>query len=335
MTKDRRDPQAALWDVASTVIQQFAQDPERAEQVARLFAAVLPSFLRPEVQRRYFSLWQEHGVHVTRVQRFSPVPDTRTLPDELWARHSEMAGVDINDAGQLRLLREFSAFQHEYDEFPSAPTSRAHEFHFNNDSLDGTDALALYCMIRHVKPRLVLEVGSGFSSRLAAQALLRNGQGRLICIDQNPDALVKRGFPGLTSVLQRRPQDVHLDFYRQLQDRDVLLIDSSHVSTCGSDVNYLLLDVLPSLAPGVVVHLHDIFLPYEYPRDWVRQELRFWNEQYLLQAFLAFNTQFEVLLSNSYLAARHPAELRAAFPRAPWWAGGSFWLRRAGGEARP
>lgn len=335
MTDARRDPYAVLWDVASTVVQQFAQDPERAEQVARLLAAVLPSFLRPEIQRRYFSLWQEHGVHVTRVHRFSPIPDTRTLPDELWTRPSELPGVDVNVAGQLGLLQEFSAFQHEYDEFPSAPTGRVHEFHFNNDSLDGTDALALYCMIRHWKPRLVLEVGSGFSSRLAAQALLRNGEGRLVCIDHDPDPVVKKGFPGLTSVLQRRSQDVHLDYYRQLQDRDILSIDSSHVSTCGGDVNYLLLDVLPRLAPGVVIHLHDIFLPSEYPRDWVRQELRFWNEQYLLQAFLAFNNEFEVILSNGYLAARHPAELRTTFPRAPWWAGGSFWLRRRGGEASP
>ena len=114
--------------------------------------------------------------------------------------------------------------------------------------------------------------------------------------------------------------------------RDILFIDSSHVAQIGSDVTYLFLEIIPRLHPGVVVHIHDIFLPMEMRKEWVLDEMRFWTEQYLLQAFLAFNREFEVLMANSYLGLYHVDVLRATFPRSPWWGGGSFWMRRM---ARP
>jgi hypothetical protein len=121
---------------------------------------------------------------------------------------------------------------------------------------------------------------------------------------------------------------VSLDLFRTLHAGDVLFIDSSHVAKIGGDVTYLYLEVLPRLKPGVVVHIHDIFFPKEYPRAWNMEEFRFWNEQYLLQAFLTFNSEFSVLLANSYLAARHMDGLKEAFPTSPWWGGGSFWMQR-------
>ncbi len=96
----------------------------------------------------------------------------------------------------------------------------------------------------------------------------------------------------------------------------------------GGDVNYLFLEVLPRLQPGVIVHVHDIFLPLEYPREWVIERRRFWTEQYLLQAFLTYNSEFEVLISSGYLKAHFPEELKSVFPTAAPWQGGSFWMRR-------
>ena len=98
----------------------------------------------------------------------------------------------------------------------------------------------------------------------------------------------------------------------------------------GGDVNFLFLDVLPRLKPGVIVHVHDIFFPFDYPKDWVIERRRFWTEQYLLQAFLGFNAEFEVLVSSGYLKARFPEELKSVFPTADPWTGGSFWMRRKG-----
>ena len=103
----------------------------------------------------------------------------------------------------------------------------------------------------------------------------------------------------------------------------------------GGDVNYLFLEVLPRLKPGVIVHVHDIFLPFEYRRDWVLDELRFWTEQYLLQAFLTFNSEFEVLIANNYLNYYHRQDLEAAFPHLECWGGGSFWMRRRQAKAEP
>ena len=96
----------------------------------------------------------------------------------------------------------------------------------------------------------------------------------------------------------------------------------------GGDVNYLFLEVLPRLEAGVIVHIHDIFLPFEYRRDWVKEKFLFWTEQYLLQAFLTFNSEFEVLMANGYLGHRYMEDLKATFANSPWWSGGSFWMRR-------
>ena len=142
----------------------------------------------------------------------------------------------------------------------------------------------------------------------------RNDGSDLICIEPFPREFVRKGFPGLRSLIEKKVQDIDLEFFSQLESSDLLFIDSSLAVKIGGDVNYLFLEVLPRLKPGVIVHVHDIFLPFEYRRDWVMDEFRFWTEQYLLQAFLTFNSEFEVLMSNSYLSHYHERELKARFP---------------------
>jgi hypothetical protein len=132
----------------------------------------------------------------------------------------------------------------------------------------------------------------------------------------------------LTRLISSNVQDVPPEEFQRLGQNDVLFIDSSHVSKIGSDVNYIFFEVLPRLASGVIVHVHDIFLPGEFPRHWVTDELRFWNEQYLLRAFLTFNREFEVLLGNAFCAERHADVMRDTFPTSPFLLGGSFWMRR-------
>jgi hypothetical protein len=188
-------------------------------------------------------------------------------------------------------------------------------------------------MVRHLRPSRILEVGSGFSTRLSALAALKNGNTELICVEPSPDEALQRGFAGVSTLIKERVQDVDAELFNQLGDGDVLFVDSSHVSTIGSDVNYLLLDVLPRLNAGVVVHFHDVYLPFEFRKDWVLEELRFWNEQYLLHAFLAFNHDFEVVFGNNYMEHEFPREMRNIFPSSPWWGGGSFWIRRVPGPS--
>ena len=297
--------------------------------LSQFLAAVMPCCLHSERFQEIFAAWERHGFHVTPVHFYQPIPDTQSLPETLWNRPSKLVGVHMNDATQLELLRDrFPKFRDEYQGFPTKPTGEPGRFYLNNNLFEDIDALVAYCMVRHFKPRLIIEVGSGFSSLLLGEAATRNKHSALVCIEPFPREFLREGFPGLQSLMEKQIQDIDLDFFSQLQSGDILFIDSSHAIKIGGDVNYLFLEVLPRLTPGVIVHVHDIFLPFDYPRDWVTKEFRFWTEQYLLQAFLVCNSEFEVLMANGYLNHYHRAQLKATFPSLSSWGGGSFWMRR-------
>jgi predicted O-methyltransferase YrrM len=155
-------------------------------------------------------------------------------------------------------------------------------------------------MVRHFQPQLIIEVGSGFSTLVLSQAAAKNKNSALICVDPFPPEFLRKDIPALRSFVEAKVQDMDVEFFAQLAPGDILFIDTSHTVKIGGDVNYLFLEVLPRIKPGVLVHVHDIFLPFEYRRDWVMDEFRFWTEQYLLQAFLSFNSEFEVLMANYY-----------------------------------
>ena len=297
-------------------------------ELSQFVASVTPVCLRSPQFRDFFQSWERHGFHVTPARFNQPIPDTQSLPETLWSRPSELVGIQMNEAAQLNLLESFSKFREEYRQFLTGKTQEQNEFYLGNGLFDGVDALVAYCMIRHFQPRLIIEVGSGFSSLVLGRATEKNNNSGLICIEPFPREFLRDGFPGLQSLIEKKVQDIDLEFFSQLGSGDILFIDSSHTVKIGSDVNYLFLEVLPRLNPGVIVHVHDIFLPFEYRRDWVLDEFRFWTEQYLLQAFLTFNSEFEVLLTNYYLSRFHQENLRAAFPDLPRWIGGSFWMRR-------
>jgi Methyltransferase domain len=326
--KVRRDSNS-LQPLLDEVVLEVTRGNIDVSRLSRFLAKVLPRCLHSAKSREIFRLWERHGFHVTPVHFYQPIPDTQSLRETLWDRPSELVGIDMNDAMQLDLLRNyFPKFRHEYDQFPVEPTGEPSRFHLNNGLFDGTDALVAYCMIRHFQPRLIIEVGSGFSSLVAAEAIAKNKNSALICIEPFPPDFLRQGFPGLHSLIEKKVEDIDLEFFSQLESGDILFIDSSHTVKIGGDVNYLFLKVLPRLKPGVIVHVHDIFLPFDYRRDWVIEQRRFWTEQYLLQAFLTFNSQFEVLMANAYLNHYQGEDLKATFPNLPSWIGGSFWMRQ-------
>ena len=320
-------------DSAPQALRELADEALRGNinvmDLSQFLAAVMPRCLHSERFQEIFAAWERIGFHVTPVHFYQPIPDTQSLPETLWNRPSKLVGVHMNDAVQLDLLRDrFPKFRDEYEGFPTKPTGEPGRFYLNNHLFENIDAMVAYCMVRHFKPRLIIEVGSGFSSLLLGEAATRNKHSALVCIEPFPREFLREGFPGLQSLMEKQIQDIDLDFFSQLQSGDILFIDSSHTIKIGGDVNYLFLEVLPRLKPGVIVHVHDIFLPFEYRRDWVMKEFRFWTEQYLLQAFLIFNSEFEVLMANGYLNHYHRAQLKATFPSLSSWGGGSFWMRR-------
>ncbi|MFC1848270.1 class I SAM-dependent methyltransferase [Chloroflexota bacterium] len=300
---------------------------------------------RQKVFYLLFLVLQRVGIHITRNRFYSPIPDTRALSPELWLRESKLVGVNLAEQGQLELLRCFSSvFKEEYEKLPRRKSSIPHQYYLYNESFGPVDGEILYCMIRHFKPKRMVEIGSGFSTFLTSQAIVKNEEEskekvELAAIEPYPNVVLRRGFPGLTRLITEKVENVELAEFNRLEENDILFIDSSHVLKTGNDVYYEYLEILPSLNRGVIVHIHDIFLPLEYPEQWVRKWRLFWNEQYLLQAFLAFNTSYEVLWAATYMHLKHPKELEEAFssyrrqPGYPIWSRGqvwpgSFWIRK-------
>lgn len=284
--------------------------------------------------RLMFPLWQQLGVHVLPNHFYNPIPDTRELTDSFFSRRSELIGITMQDEQQLALLNNFkNKFLSEYQTFPQNSTGVGHEYYISNRTFEEVDGEILYCMIREFKPRKIIEIGSGFSTYLTAQAVLKNSEdghnSDFTAIEPYPNNVLTQGLPGLTRLMKKCVQEVSLAEFAALQENDILFIDSSHVLKPGSDVQYEYLEILPRLNKGVIVHVHDIFMPAEYPKEWMMKHLRFWNEQYLLQAFLTFNDSFEVIWAANYMLLKHPEQLKEAFPccsanTLP----GSFWIRR-------
>jgi predicted O-methyltransferase YrrM len=242
---------------------------------------------------------------------------------------TSVPGVDLQMAQQWQLLAELEGFVHEVP-FGDRPQNGL-RYGFDNGAFGHGDGTMLHLMLRHLRPRRVIEVGSGHSSACTLDTLERFiGDTEVTFIEPYTEllrSLLTVEDVANVNVIEHRVQDVELDVFEELSAGDLFFIDSTHVSKAGSDVNYLFFEVLPSLQPGVVIHIHDIFPGFEYPWGWIA-EGRAWQEDYLLRAFLQYNSEFEVLLWPSLLARLDP---HSVFERVPQMAknpGGSIYLRR-------
>jgi predicted O-methyltransferase YrrM len=263
---------------------------------------------------------------------YSPLPSSEEVAEAL-ARGGfgpPFAAVDLNEAGQVALLEEFAGYYREQP-FPETPTE-GWRFCLGNPSYGHYDAIMLYCMLRHLQPRRIIEVGSGYSSAamLDLNEHLFGGRVALTFID--PDMtrlrpLLRSDDQTRVTLIERRVQEVPLETFAALEAGDVLFIDSSHVSKIGSDVNRLFFDILPMLRPGVHIHIHDVAGNFEYPREWF-EEGRAWNEQYLLRAFLMYNRAFRIVVFSSWLSNTRHEFLRERMPLCARGGGGQIWLRR-------
>jgi len=300
---------------------------------------VLARLIAPLLQRlapdpRYFELWQSHGFHVSQVHYYQPIPDTRELDLSIWNERRDLSGLNMHDENQRQLLEDFvSRFKQEYDSLECETSSLKTKFYLGNEAFESVDAEVLFCMIRQFKPRLIYEIGSGFSTLLAADALSRNRAegfpGTLVAIEPYPPDFLERSPTKDVELRRIFVQELALAEFEALVENDILFIDSSHICRIGSDVQFEFLHVLPRLARGVLVHVHDIFIPREYPKEWVLDRHFFWNEQYLLEAFLCFNTAFEVLWAGQWMHIKHPHLLAKAFTSyRPGVSPASLWMRR-------
>jgi predicted O-methyltransferase YrrM len=248
----------------------------------------------------------------------SPLPDYADIEENpvFTDLGAELPGISLNVAGQSHLMRALAVYAEDHP-FSEQPT-RGIRYYFQNGFFSYPDALVLHAMLRHVRARRVVEIGSGYSSAVMLDTRDRflDRDTHFTFIDPEPGRLESVLTPAdreRCTILPRRVQDLGLEPFLALEANDILFVDSSHVTKVGCDVNHIMFNVLPALRPGVLVHIHDIFWPFEYPAGWYA-EGRAWNEAYLFRAFLQYNSAFEVALFLSYLE-RHQPELIAALAR--------------------
>lgn len=289
---------------------------------------------RDQVLAELEKLKKNQGFYEPPGHFYSPIPclaeikrDETRIFDQV---PRNLPGVELHDAEQLALLKSFIAY---YEEMPfQARKQRGLRYCYENPAYSYSDAILLHCMIRHLRPRRIIEVGSGFSSCmiLDTNELFFDGSIETTFIDPCPElllSLVKEDDKQRMKLIPSRLQDVDFREFDALRANDILFVDSTHVSKTDSDVNHIVFDILPRLAPGVHVHFHDIAYPFEYPREWVL-EGRAWNESYLLRAFLLYNNAFRIVLMNTYMQRFHEPFFRQHLPLCLKNPGGSVWMRK-------
>ncbi len=274
------------------------------------------------------------------VHYYSPIPDISDLKKRgIYERISNLGGIDWDLNRQSEMLLYLGRRFGKECNWPAHPTANPDEFYTENNSFSFGCAAALHCLLRLSQPKHVIEIGSGFSSRIINAAVLQNKQERgtpceYTIVDPYPDEARLEKLAGISNVRKQRVETLPLSFFNSLKDGDILFVDSGHAVKTGGDVNFLILDVLPRLAPGVIIHFHDIPMPYEYTEVYhTKPSFRvFWTESYLLQAFLVFNYEFDILFSMAAITAQRPEVLRTAFPMFEplrhILGSSSIWLRR-------
>lgn len=278
---------------------------------------------------------RENGFVFLRKHYYLPIPEAGELAYE---KPSHLVGIDMRPAAQLDFLRStVAAYVAEIKDLPL--NDAAAPFHWVNGTFMAGDADVYYALIRDRKPRRVFEIGSGNSSAIADLAITRNKAEdaayacEFVCIEPFPPPALDR-LANLTRLEKKPVQEVPLEFFAELRAGDILFIDSTHALKSGGDVWWEFCEILPRLAPGVHVHVHDISLPKPYPRVYFEADL-FWNEQYVLQAYLTHNARAEVVWAGTYMLETHPADVKAAFAHAydamrekfPLAEPSSFWFR--------
>jgi hypothetical protein len=280
------------------------------------------------------------GYHLVKCTVYCPIPRVPPPASAVWTRASDLVGITLDIPAQIAFLE--STLAPYLGEFrpPLEPTGRDGTFHLLNGYYQVGDAEVLWAMIRHAKPRRLIEVGAGYStlvSAAACQANIAEGHpAEFVSIDPAPRARLDPSPSGLTRIERRSVTSVPMERFQELERGDILFVDSSHVIRLGSDVNFLVLEVLPRLAPGVLVHLHDVFLPHEYPRSWLDQGT-YPTEQYLVQAYLVDNPTYEILFAASavdrfagdrFAAAVPSLRIRGSLPPGTTVGPSALWLRR-------
>lgn len=269
----------------------------------------------------HHALQDKWGFYIRPIHYYEPLPNFSEIKVEKIFHKRISDCIDWRLERMLENLKSISVYQEEISQ------SESKQF-------GGVDGAFYYAMIRYLKPSKIIEIGAGYSTEVASWALAKNQQegklGKIVCIEPYPQPILTDGNLNV-EILTERVENVDNTFFAQLQAGDILFIDSTHTVKFNSDVCKEILEILPMISGGVYIHFHDIFLPYDYPPEWLIDRRMAWNEQYMLEAFLAYNSNFDIVLANHWLSVDYPEKVAELYPDILNWSNpyhhcGSFWI---------
>ncbi len=299
-------------------------DPVEIDALGRVLRRLVygPSSIRRLLQ-------QKHHVTITRADFYSEIPTIADL-ERSFATPSLLTldGIFPDNAAMIAELDRLMGVSDEFD--PPMKSGRPDEYAWEGGPFSFSDAVAYYAMIRTRKPRTIVEIGSGWSTRIAQMACARNGMGRIICVEPYPSEFLE-AMQGI-ELVKRRAQDIATEFFNAaLRDGDMLFIDSTHTVKHDSDCLHIYLRMLPAIEADITVHVHDIHLPQTLPLGQMRDNQIFWTEQYLLYAYMCSNPRTRAIYGSRYHSRYNP-EMLDRFMHGRYKAGGaSFWFEQAKG----
>lgn len=306
----------------------------------------LAAFLRPEavnipadklsgaiaiLKETPFYEIQNTGYHFQENNYYSPLNDINYLKDnlDLWKGRPSPSTIDWNVDEQLAIAEKVGSYVEELRDVPENHQPGKLEYCWNNPMWNNTDALVQYGLLREFQPKRLVEVGCGWSSLLMKRALARNQTPcQVNQIEPYPNPALFELFPTDWQLHRVPLQRAPFEIFESLQAGDIFFYDGSHCSKVASDVNWFFFEVLPRLSPGVLIHIHDIFLPNDYPDLWIFERGQTWNEQYLLQAFLMNNRDYKILIANAYLFKTNENKLQEFYRGVQPPHGCSFWMEK-------
>ena len=302
-------------------------------QAMNFAARLIP---RPLVRHYLKSLWyqprlQDSLRYHVQPYRFESVIPTRFDVDRARLKQRRnLPGIQLNERSALEFLAKLKPYAREITSFPLEKKTGA-SFWLNNYGYGDFDAVTLYCIVRHLKPKRIIEAGCGFSSCVTSLACRKNQEeGHLtecLFIEPYPSEYLKE-FNLYGELLVKKIEEVPLSRFEQLEAGDILFIDTTHIIKAQSDCCYELLEIIPALRPGVLIHVHDIYTPYDYPEELLLDQLRSFNEQYGLECLLSNSSDLEVVLPLYLMWKDHRNLLDELMPQATIRPPAAFWVQK-------
>ena len=274
---------------------------------------------------------QQHKLNITPVNFYSNIPSVAEVRESFEYRDTEeqtgsyFSETIFSRERTQKFLNELRSYANEFNPPLEKPADNDEVFYWNNSSFSYMDAMSYYCIIRYCKPKRIIEIGAGNSTLVANQALQVNGAGDLVLIEPFlPEYL--RNLKSITKTHEKIVQDFELEELVSLvEEADILFIDSTHTVKIGSDCLFIYLKLLPEITKKMLVHAHDVFLPYAQPQSKIQKHI-YWTEQYLLYAYLLDNPKTRALTGSNFCHRQFPEISKELMGGKYEDGGGSFWF---------